>query len=108
MRAIVTGAAGFIGSRLAERLLGEGWEVRGIDRLSDYYDPQQKRRRLDALSGYGGFDAVEEDLNEADLDAALEGAQVIFHLAAQPGARAGWGSEPPGQLRAALGVPAGS
>jgi UDP-glucuronate 4-epimerase len=93
MRAIVTGAAGFIGSHLADRLLREGWEVRGIDRLAGYYEPAVKRSRLDRLGRHADFDAVEADLNETDLESVLDGADVIFHLAAQPGARGGWGAE---------------
>jgi UDP-glucuronate 4-epimerase len=93
MRALVTGAAGFIGSHLTERLLADGTEVRGIDRLSDYYDPGLKRSNLELLEPSPRFSFTEEDLNEADLDSLLEGVEVVFHLAAQPGVRASWGRE---------------
>ena len=93
MRALVTGAAGFIGSHLTERLLADGVEVRGIDRLSDYYDVDLKRANLALLEGHSGFTFTEEDLNRADLGALLEGVEVVFHLAAQPGVRASWGRE---------------
>ena len=93
MSALVTGAAGFIGSNLTERLLGDGVEVRGVDRLSDYYDPELKRANLAALEAQSGFTFVEGDLTRIDLEALLEGIDVVFHLAAQPGVRASWGRE---------------
>ncbi len=76
---IVTGAAGFIGSHLAERLLAHGHEVRGVDCFTDYYDPALKRENA------GSLDVLELDLAEADLD--LSGVDCVFHLAGQPGAR---------------------
>ncbi|HEY8465715.1 MAG TPA: NAD-dependent epimerase/dehydratase family protein [Solirubrobacterales bacterium] len=93
MRTVVTGAGGFIGSRLAARLLDEGHEVVGIDRLSDSYDPERKRAALRALEERPGFRALTGDLNELDLREVLAGADTVFHLAAQPGVRASWGSE---------------
>ena len=54
-RVLVTGAAGFIGSHLVERLLDEGRELVGIDCLTDYYDPARKRRHLAAALGRPGF-----------------------------------------------------
>ncbi len=93
MRAIVTGTAGFIGSRLSRRLLEAGSAVVGIDRISDYYDPALKRERLDRLGRADGFELIEGDLCEIDLRAVLSDADVVFHLAAQPGARGGWGEE---------------
>ena len=93
MRALVTGAAGFIASHLAERLLADGNEVRGIDRLSDYYDVELKRANLALLEAQAGFSFVEEDINETDLEGLLDGVEVVFHLAAQPGVRASWGRE---------------
>jgi len=92
-RVLITGAAGFIGSHLSERLLDEGTEVRGVDRLSSYYDPALKRANLLSLEGSEGFESVEGDLNELDLAALLEGVDVVFHLAGQPGVRVSWGSE---------------
>ncbi len=92
-RALITGAAGFIGSHLSERLLGEGVEVRGVDRLSSYYDPALKRANLEALERLPGFEALEGDLNELDPTELLAGVDVVFHLAGQPGVRVSWGSE---------------
>ena len=93
MRALVTGAAGFIGSHLTERLIAEGETVRGVDRLSTYYDPELKRANLGLLSKLEGFEFVEGDLNELDLAALLEGVDTVFHLAGQPGVRVSWGQE---------------
>jgi UDP-glucuronate 4-epimerase len=91
--ALVTGAAGFIGSHLTERLLDDGVEVRAVDRLSDYYDVGLKRANLGVLDSHPGFTFVEGDLNQLDLGAVLDGVDVIFHLAAQPGVRTSWGRE---------------
>lgn len=92
-RALVTGAAGFIGSHLCERLLSEGVAVRGLDRFSDYYDPALKRDNLTTLLDADGFDLIEGDLTEIELKGILEDVDLVFHLAAQPGVRASWGAE---------------
>ena len=68
MRAVVTGAAGFIGSTLASRLLDEGWNVRGVDSFTDYYDQAAKRRNVALLLGRPGFELVEDDLSTLHLD----------------------------------------
>ncbi len=93
MRALVTGAAGFIGSHLTARLLADGFEVRGVDRFSNYYDEELKRYNLSAVQSRPEFTCVEDDLIRLDLDALLEGVDVVFHLAAQPGVRASWGRD---------------
>jgi UDP-glucose 4-epimerase len=92
IRALVTGAAGFIGSTLTERLLADGAVVTGVDCFTDYYDPALKRRNLEAASGHANFNLLEHDLGEADL-AALPDVDVVFHQAAQAGVRASWGRE---------------
>ncbi len=92
---LVTGAAGFIGSHLAERLLREGYRVVGLDCFTDYYPRRLKEANLAALRGEPGFRFLELDLTATDLEALLEreGIEVIFHEAAQAGVRASWGRE---------------
>ena len=90
-KVVVTGAAGFIGSHLCERLLADGHEVVGIDSFSDYYDRERKQRNLQAASAHKTFTLEEVDIADADLKNALRGAAVVFHLAGQPGVRPSWG-----------------
>lgn len=90
-RAVVTGAAGFIGSHLCEALVARGLDVVGIDHFNDYYDPRIKRDNVSALLASSRFRLIEESLLSLDLGAALAGAQVVFHCAAQPGVRGSWG-----------------
>ena len=90
MRYVVTGAAGFIGSHLAEALLADGHDVRALDCLTPYYDPRLKEENAAAL------DLERVDLAEDDLDFA--GADAVFHLAGQPGVRS-FGSVFPDYLR---------
>ncbi len=92
-KVVVTGAAGFIGSHLCERLLTEGYRVAGIDCFTDYYDPEIKRNNLRKPMGSGEFELVEEDMNKCDLHSLLDGSECVFHLAAQAGVRRSWGSE---------------
>ncbi len=92
-KVVVTGAAGFIGSHLCERLLEEGREVVGIDSFTDYYSPGRKRLHIAACMENERFTLVEEDLNEADLQRLFDGAECVFHLAAQAGVRRSWGDE---------------
>ena len=92
MTTLVTGAAGFIGYHLSERLLARGEAVTGIDNLNDYYDPQLKRNRLAALKARHGdaFRFIQTDFAEdAALDAALADVPItrIAHLGAQAGVR---------------------
>jgi len=93
--ALVTGAAGFIGSHLVERLLSQGVRVTGVDCFTDYYDPMLKRANLASAmraAGESRFRLIDVDLAVADL-APLPEVTVVFHQAAQPGVRASWGSE---------------
>lgn len=87
---LVTGAAGFIGFHLAQRLLERGDEVTGLDNLSDYYDPQLKRDRLSRLRKHPAFHFHEVDIaDERTMAAAFAAAQpsTVIHLAAQAGVR---------------------
>ena len=90
--ALVTGAAGFIGSTLTDRLLADGVRVTGVDAFTDYYDVSLKRRNIADALRHRGFELVELELGTADL-ARLPDVDVVFHNAAQPGVRASWGSE---------------
>jgi UDP-glucose 4-epimerase len=90
--ALVTGAAGFIGSHLVDRLLAAGLQVTGVDCFTDYYDPALKRANLEAARRSPRFRLLELDLGRDDL-AALPEATVVFHQAAQAGVRASWGRE---------------
>ena len=63
--ALVTGAAGFIGSHLCERLVAEGWTVRGVDCLTPYYDPALKERNLQGLARAPRFTLERVDLRAA-------------------------------------------
>ncbi len=92
MRALVTGAAGFVGSNLARQLLREGHEVVGIDVLTDYYEVSIKRGNLASIPETG-FTFVEADLNTVDLTALLADVDWIFHQAGQPGVRMSWGKD---------------
>ncbi len=87
---LITGSAGFIGFHLAQVMLREGWQVLGVDCLSDYYDVNLKKRRHAMLAQNEGFASLEVDIREFE---ALEGPvmefapDVIVHLAAQAGVR---------------------
>lgn len=90
MHALVTGAAGFIGSHLVERLLADGDTVRGVDCFTPYYDKKVKRSNIREAETHDRFELVRTDLRLADLDPLLEGVDAVFHLAAQPGVRLSW------------------
>jgi UDP-glucuronate 4-epimerase len=87
---LVTGAAGFIGRAVAERLLDRGERVIGVDSFTDYYDPALKAARVATLAGRNGFGLERMDIAETEAFAALvrqSGARRVVHLAAQAGVR---------------------
>jgi len=90
MRCIVTGAAGFIGSHLCERLLSDGHAVTGIDCFTAYYPRPVKERNLAAVSGKPHFTFRELDLSEGVPPDVVAGAEWVFHLAAMPGLTRSW------------------
>jgi nucleoside-diphosphate-sugar epimerase len=98
MHAVVTGAAGFIGSHLCAHLLDHGDEVVGVDCLTDYYDPRRKEANLATLSGRKGFTEQRLDLTTASFSALFDQADVVYHLAGQPGVRSSWGDRFPPYL----------
>jgi UDP-glucuronate 4-epimerase len=89
MRALITGAAGFIGSHLCQRLLADGWNVVGVDNFDDFYDPQIKRRNISDCLKNKNFRLVEADIRDGDAmgKASAEDVQIIVHLAAMAGVR---------------------
>jgi len=93
MKALVTGAAGFIGSTLSERLLADGADVVGLDCFTDYYPRPMKERNLASLSNDARFTFIESTIQQADLASILRGCTHVFHLAAQAGVRKSWGRD---------------
>lgn len=89
MKAVVTGAAGFIGSHLTERLLKDGWDVVGVDNFDDFYSPQIKRRNLAGCRADERFELVEADIrDQAAMEVAIgDDTDVVIHLAARAGVR---------------------
>jgi UDP-glucose 4-epimerase len=93
VKALVTGAAGFIGSHLCERLLERGADVVGLDCFTDYYPRPVKEANLRHNLGRPRFRFVEGRIQDADLAGLLEGVSHVFHLAAQAGVRKSWGRD---------------
>ena len=90
MTVLVTGAAGFIGMHVAERLVRDGHAVVGVDNLTPYYDPALKRARVERLAVLSGFRMVLADIAEAEAMQRLvaeAGVTRVVHLAAQAGVR---------------------
>ena len=90
MKILVTGAAGFIGSAVAERLTQQGNAVTAVDSFSDYYSQDLKRNRAERLSKLSGLNVLETDLSEELSVVKLfekSKPDLVIHLAAQPGVR---------------------
>lgn len=94
MRALVTGAAGFIGSHLCERLLDDGHEVVAVDKLTHYYDPLLKVANSAGYSARPGVTSLREDVRSTAVLAELPRVDTVFQLAAQPGVRPSWDEFP--------------
>ncbi len=87
---LVTGAAGFIGSHLCERLVSDGWSVVGLDNFCDFYDPAIKRRNTQELCSNQLFHLVEVDIRDREKVANLfqqRRPSVVVHIAAMAGVR---------------------
>jgi UDP-glucuronate 4-epimerase len=93
MQCLVTGAAGFIGSQVAEALLLQGNSVIGVDAFTRYYGRSVKEQNLGRLRAFDDFRFVEADLRTADLLSLLDGTSVVIHQAGQPGVRPSWGDQ---------------
>jgi len=90
MKVLVSGAAGFIGSNLAEKLARRGDQVVGLDNFNDYYDPAKKRANERRLAAYANFKMVEADIRDREGLLALfeeEQFEAVAHLAALAGVR---------------------
>ena len=89
MKVLITGAVGFIGSHLSERLLDDGWTVVGLDNFDDFYDPQIKRRNISDCLKNKNFKLIEADIRDSEaIDKAVgDGIEIIVHLAAKAGVR---------------------
>jgi nucleoside-diphosphate-sugar epimerase len=93
MTVLVTGVAGFIGSHLAERLVGAGHKVVGVDCFTAYYPREVKESNITWLRGQSNFTFHEVNLLGSDLSSLLKDVEVVFHQAAQVGVRSSWGKE---------------
>ena len=88
LKALVTGCAGFIGSHLADMLLGQGYNVIGIDRFTDYYPRAIKEANISNALEDNKFEFIEADILTLDEFPVVD---YVFHEAAQAGVRASWG-----------------
>jgi len=90
-KVLVTGAAGFIGSHLVERLVSLGYEVVGLDNFDDFYPPAVKRENIRTLEAEEGFYMIEGDIRDTDLLTRIfseHNISLVAHLAARAGVRA--------------------
>jgi nucleoside-diphosphate-sugar epimerase len=90
MTCLVTGAAGFIGSHLCDRLLADGHRVVGVDCFTSYYPRAVKERNLQTARRHPRFEFRELDLSADPLDGLADGVDWVFHLAAMPGLVRSW------------------
>jgi UDP-glucuronate 4-epimerase len=92
MNALVTGCAGFIGSHLSDALLQDGHTVTGVDCFNENYSCEDKLRNLEQARQWDAFTLRRLDLASADTDTLVADADVVFHLAGEPGVRTSWGT----------------
>jgi UDP-glucose 4-epimerase len=88
---LVTGCAGFVGSHLTEALLADGHDVVGVDCFSDNYPVAEKLENLACVRAHALFELHSVDLASADVARLVDGCDVVYHLAAEPGVRTSWG-----------------
>jgi UDP-glucose 4-epimerase len=93
VKVVVTGAAGFIGSQLVDRLLAEDHEVAGVDAFVDFYPRAVKEENLRAARAHRRFRLIEGEVQGLPLADLLDGAGQVYHLAAQAGVRSSWGRD---------------
>lgn len=93
MNILVTGAAGFIGSHLCEKLLRNNHQVIGVDGFIGATPDELKIRNLRKAEGYERFRSVKANLLHADWEKLLDGIDAVFHLAGMPGVRSSWGND---------------
>ena len=94
MKFVVTGACGFIGSHLCDRLIAAGHEVIGIDGFVPFYPREIKEKNIAGARSSKAFTLHDALLETADnLESLLDGATAIYHLAAQAGVRSSWGQD---------------
>ncbi len=91
MKCIVTGAAGFIGSSLCEKILSNDFEVVGIDSFIDYYSREIKEKNIENLKLSKNFNFIEGNILHLDISTLISDGDYIFHQAAQAGVRTSWG-----------------
>lgn len=90
MKALVTGAAGFIGSHLSERLVREAWDVIGLDNFDPFYSKEVKKSNISGLVSSDRFELVEGDIRDVDCVGGILGRgdiDIVVHLAARAGVR---------------------
>jgi UDP-glucuronate 4-epimerase len=90
VHALVTGAAGFVGSHLADTLLARGDSVIGVDCFTPYYDRATKEQNLGSARTHARFEFVEADLRTSDVEGMLSGIDAVYHQAGQAGVRLSW------------------
>ena len=93
MKALVTGAAGFIGSSLSDELLRMGIEVVGLDCFTDYYSKEIKQRNVSDAKRSKSFELKHLNLATDEITDSLRDVKWVFHLAGQAGVRNSWGTE---------------